>query len=133
MNHIPFYVINESFVTKGFKPYDIMPYFIEEYNTEDNKPITFEQFKDFIRHKSLYQFWGKCEYEFLIGSWPYGSYKMKNKLKEFLTPEFDIEDSKQNIDFLNIITEDMEKVDIHQQIMMNLDIITKVLMDNVIK
>ena len=82
-----------------FISYNVMPYFVNRYNESRQKPKTFEEFKDFVKQKSMYMYWGRCEYEIIISNWP-GQTKS-------------------------------EKWDIHKQIMMNLDIVTKVLMKNV--
>ena len=34
-----------------------------------------------------------------------------------------------NIEFINILTQDMSKIDIHEQVMMNIDVITDILYD----
>lgn len=122
--------------------YDVLPYFRDcwkskKYYQEEKEAIKNakrdstkrELLKEWIEDRSTYLFWAKCEYEFLIGSWPFGSYKMNNKLKEFITPEFNIDDYSQNVDFYNIIIDDMYKIDVHEQIMMNIDIITDILFD----
>ena len=49
-----------------------------------------------------------------------------NKLKDFLS-DFDISDYKQSIDFYNILMTNMYKIDIHEQIMMNIDVINDIL------
>ena len=53
--HIPFYVINEKmYQQNSFGPYNVMPYLIEAYeSTKKNKhiqtPVTFDEFKDFVK------------------------------------------------------------------------------------
>lgn len=134
---IPFYVINENmFKRHTFGPYNIMPYLVEEYkDTKKSKhrktPVTFEEFKTFVKDKCQYQYWGRCEYEVLIGSWPFGSYKMRQEVKEFIKNDPNLDDYSTDIDFLNIITQDMQKFDIFEQVMMNHDTVTKILMENV--
>lgn len=63
-----FYVINEN--NGKFEPYDIVPYLLEEYKAAKNKPNTFNEFKEFIRGKSMYMWWARCEYEIIISDWP---------------------------------------------------------------
>lgn len=121
------------------KHYDVLPYFRQEWEEKYNKKeknslitqsnISTRQklFKEWVRSRASYQFRARCEYEFLIGHWPFGSYRMNQELKKVLTPEFNIDDYKQNIDFYNIIMHDMEKIDVYDQIMMNIDIITDIL------
>ena len=125
------------------KKYDVLPYFRACWKDKNKylrdrvdvvKAAKYESkrkqlLRDWIRDRSHYMFWGRCEYECLLASWPFGSYKMKEKLKEFLTPDFDIEDLTQSINFYNIIIADMHKIDVHEQIMMNIDVITDILFE----
>ncbi len=75
--------------------YDVLPYFRECYKKGKNKPSTFEELKKFIKDKSMYQFWSRCQYEIICHGFP-------------------IEKKKY-------------KLDVHEQIMMNIDIITDIL------
>lgn len=134
----PFYVLNEDFFNRGhFKPYNIMTYLVDEYKeTKKSKhrktPETYEEFKQFVKDKSQYQYWGRCEYEFLMGTWPFGRKKMIEEIADFAKDGIDTEDWKKKIDLCNIITQDMQKIDVHEQIMMNHDTVTKILMENVL-
>jgi hypothetical protein len=83
--------------------------------------------EQWIKSASKYMFWARCEYEFLMASWPFGSKNMHNEIKEFFKKPQDLEYYSTRIDFDNIITRDMQKIDIHTQIMMNIDIITDIL------
>lgn len=65
-----FYVIWQDFNAKEFEPYDIMPYFVREYNESENKPQTFDEFKEFVKNKSRYMYWSRCQYEIIICGWP---------------------------------------------------------------
>lgn len=138
----PFNVIVHGYNCKGVKAHDIMPYLIECYKetkkskrTKENTPVTFEEFKQFVIDESRYMYWARCEFEWLIGHWPFGSKKMIEDLvkhmREHLNTNFDLDDWKFKIDVCNIITEDMEKIDVYWQIMNNIDIVTRVLMENV--
>ena len=135
-NPTPFYVINRSFYGgETFVPYDVMQYLIESYKeTKKNKwrktPETFEEFKTFVIDASRYQFWGRCEYELLLGQWPFGSYNMRQEMKKFIATNPDLDDYSTDIDFLNIVTHDMVKIDVYWQIKMNLETITRLLMEN---
>ena len=71
-------------------------------------------------------FWARCEYEFLIAPWPFGCKQMYDDLKIFL-PVYNIGDLGHDIKFCNIITRSMEKIDIHEQLMMNIDLIVDIL------
>lgn len=95
----PFNVINFNFNADKFESYNVMPYLIDEYNDQKTKPVTFEECRKFIKDKSQYQFWGRCEYEVILVDWP----RQKTE----------------------------HKMDVHEQIMMNLDVITDLFMKNV--
>lgn len=94
-----FNVIIYDINRKKFKPYDVMDFFVDEYNEEKSKPKTFDEFKEFVERKSMWMFWSRTEYEIILSDWP----------------PFGVE----------------EKWDIHRQIMMNIDIVTEILMENV--
>lgn len=89
---------------KKFVPYNVIPYFVQAYEELKEKkykklPKTFEEFKEFVKDESLYQFWSRCEYEIILKDWPCGQ-------KE-------------------------EKWDVYGQIMMNIDLITRLLMEDI--
>lgn len=119
-----------NFSTSNSKiEYDVLPYFRDMKNDgrfEYYKVKTKEDLKTWIKNVSQYQFWARCQYEFLMAPWPIGSYEINNKLKDFLS-DFDISDYKQSIDFYNILMTNMYKIDIHEQIMMNIDVINDIL------
>ena len=98
-----FNVITYNFNARKFVEYDIMPYLVRTYNKKKEKgdklPETFDEYKEFVKSESQYQFWARCEYEIILVDWP--------------------------------CQQEHEKWDVYKQIMMNLDIITKVFMDNV--
>lgn len=100
---IPFYVINESINEQTFAPYDVMPYLVGCYKEtkKDKRPITFDEFKEFVKSKSMYMYWSRCEYEIILLDCP-------NQKKH-------------------------KKIDVHWQIMMNIDLATEILMRNVLK
>lgn len=130
-----FNVLEFDFNTEKVQPYDVLPYFRNSWNDkfhkeekeEIRKSKSKEKLKNWIKSQSQYQFWSRCQYECLIGPWPYGSYKMNQKLKEFLTSDFNLDNISDSIRLDNIITEPMQKIDVHYQIMMNIDIITDIL------
>lgn len=92
-------VINFDFNHRIFEEYDIFPYLARCYNQLDDKPNSFEEFKQFIINKSRYQWWARCEYEIILLDWP--------------------------------VQETKEKWDIHKQVMMNIDVITKLFMEHI--
>ena len=132
---VNFNVICYDFAHKKVIHYDILPYFREEWNgkyhKEEKNKIKETKSKELLRQwiisRSYYKFWGRCEYEHLVASWPFGSYKIKEDLKKLFITEFDIEKLDDSIKFYNILMQDMEKIDIHGQILMNIDIITNIL------
>ena len=52
---------------------------------------------------------------------------MNEKVQPLLDKGVDLKDYKQNIDFCNAVTTDMKKIDIHFQVMMNIDVIVDIL------
>ena len=72
-----FNVINYNFNSGKFVGYDIMPYLIRAYEKKKEKketlPETFDEFKNFVKSESQYQFWSRCEYEFLVAKWPFAA------------------------------------------------------------
>ena len=119
--------------------YDILPYFRNawkgKYNKEEKEKIKAAKydakrrqlFKEWVRGRSLYMFWARCEWEMLIGSWPYGSKNINDKMKEFMSEERNLDNYHDSIVLDNIITSDMQKIDVHRQIEMNLGIIVDIL------
>jgi hypothetical protein len=128
-----------TFSNGKIRTYDVLPYFRdswkEKYNKEEKEKIKaakykakrMQLFKEWVIGRSKYMFWARCEYETLLASWPFGSYRLKNDMKEFLKNPVDLDDFTQCLKFENIIMADMEKIDVHDQIMMNIDIITDIL------
>lgn len=97
---IPFYVINENFNAKKFEKYNIMPYFINSYK-ETLKRDRPSNFEDFKQFVI-----NKSHYMY----WARCEYEIV--LKSWVNRS------------------EEEKIDIHWQIMMNIDLITKILMYN---
>lgn len=127
-----FNVIEYDWTGRKIKPYNVLPYFRnvwkdKTFNLSKKDVVDKETLKEWIIKASRYTFWARCEYEFLIGPWPFGSKAMNEKLKQVLTPDFNFDDYSQNIDLSNAITTDMQKIDVHEQIMMNIDIIVELL------
>lgn len=95
----PFNVIIYNINREKFEPYNVMNFFVDEYIEDEEKLTTFDEFKKFVEHKSIWMFWSRCEYEIILSDWPPSGVE--------------------------------EKWDIHRQIMMNIDIVTEILMENV--
>ncbi len=83
--------------SRELESYDVIPYLMDCYIKKKDKPKTFEEFREFIRKESMYQWWGRCQYEILVSDWP----------------------SEKRTD----------KIDVHYQVMMNLDIITEIVIN----
>ena len=123
-----FNVINFNFNAKKFEAYDVIPYLVrayneqvEQHNTAESEldiaitkeeieiakssldywkiPVTFDEFKEFVKDKAQYKFWARCEYEIILVDWP--------------------------------CQKTEEKWDVYDQIMMNLDIVTQLVMDSI--
>lgn len=108
-----------------FRPYDIIPYLIDQYNKSKNKPKIFNDFKEFVEQESRYQWWARCEYEIVLGPWPYITSPSERHDKK---GEDDIEAWKKH---WNKHLESCKKIDIYWQIMMNLDTITNLVIESV--
>lgn len=85
-----------------FVPYDIIPYLKHVYFKRIRRknfpvPITIDEWKEFIKEESQYKWWGRCEYEIILTSWP---------------PKKD---------------ENGIKIDVHEQVIMNLDLIAELM------
>ena len=97
-----FNVILLDFNSKEFVPYNVMPYFFEEYDKlpAKEKPVKREEVKGWLKKEAQYQFWGRCEYEVLLCDW--------------IFPE-----------------ETNEKIDVYWQIMLNINLITDLFIKNI--
>jgi hypothetical protein len=73
----PFYVINYDFNREKMEQYDVMPYLIDSYKKSKKKYDTVDEFKEFIKIQSMYQFWSRCEYEIILSDWPNQSHHEK--------------------------------------------------------
>ena len=133
-----FKVLLMDFNRKKYEAYDVLPYFRNiwrghrfNWDKDYNKiPVkTKEQLKEWIIDWARYQFWARCEYEFLMASWPFGSHSMTEEMKEFLKTNPDIDNYDDDLRFCNIIIRDMVKIDVYVQLMMNIDILVDILND----
>ena len=138
MEQKKFNVLLRDFNKKKPTFYDVLPYLREKWEEctynwdEDNKEVlvkTKEELKKWIKDRSQYQLWSRCEYEFLIAKWPFGGRQLTEDMEKFITTNPNLKDNKTNIDMCNIITKDMDIIDVHEQIMMNIDIVTDILYD----
>ena len=118
-----FNVINFNFNKREFEPYNVIPYLVSCYNEEKSKPKTFTEFKDFIKKKSMYQWWARCEYEIILSPWPY-TLSPSERAKEENNVDAWKEHWKKHLN-------ECQKIDVHYQVMMNLDVITTLVMESV--
>ena len=95
-----FNVIVEDINSRQFVSYNVIPYLVQCYYEEKDRPGTIEEFKTFIKRHSMYRWWARCEYEIVLQSWPTG----KNE----------------------------KKIDVHWQVLINIDLITEIVMDEVL-
>lgn len=75
-----FNVLIVNINTDEIEPYDILPFLRCCYDetVENNQsnpdywkiPVTLEDWIDFVDKWCKYQYWSRCEYEFLIQDWP---------------------------------------------------------------
>lgn len=100
----PFNVINYNFNSKKFESYDIMPYFINTYKKIKRKKTCPKTFEEFKKF---------VETNSMYMFWARCEYEIV--LQDWPCMKIN------------------EKIDIHWQIKMNIDLITKILMENVIK
>lgn len=139
MKKMKFNVLHLNFNKHEVEPYDILPYFrncwkskcykdnVTKIKEAKSKNKRIKLLKNFIQDRSLYMFWASCEWEFLVAHWPFGSKQMREDLKKFWKDNPDIDDYTNKNKLDNIIIQDMDKIDVHKQIMMNIDIITDIL------
>lgn len=131
-----FNVLVINFNTRKLEQYDVLKTFRREWNDTDynfdkDSVTDFESLRSWIERVSNYYFGYKTEWEILIAEWPFGGYKFKQNMKQFLAnnPQLDLDDYNKNNDFINVIMREMTKIDVNKQIMMNIDIVTEILFD----
>ena len=109
--------------------YDVLPYFRRMWEGRHKEEVENKKdLKDWVIRMSQYQFWARCEYEWLIASWPFGTKNISEDLSKYYSKKEKEQDSyTESVYVSNIITQNMTKIDVHYQIMMNIDIITDIL------
>lgn len=139
MAKMKFNVLHLNFNKTKVEPYDILPYFrdcwkakcykedVNKIKETKSKNKRIELLKNFIQDRSLYMFWARCEWEFLVAHWPFGSKQMYEDLKKFWKNYPDIDEYTNRNMLDNIIIQDMDKIDVHKQIKMNIDVIADIL------
>lgn len=117
-----FNVIVYNINSEEFEPYDIIPHLVSQYQEKTDKPKTFDEFKEFIKKESIYQWWARCEYEIVLGPWPY-TLSPSERAKEENNVEAWKEHWKKHLN-------ECKKIDVHYQVMMNIDVITSLVMES---
>lgn len=138
-----FYVLVHNINTNNVEMKDILPYFRQQWN---NKKFIFikdkellkkkdiknrEIFKEWVLNTSMHEFHCRCQHEIVVGHWPFGSYQLKENMKDFFNknPNINFDDYKQNIDFINVILKEMSKIDVHYQLEANIEVLTDILIE----
>ena len=106
-----FYVLTFNFNTKKVENYDVIPYLtssVRDFVNSDKqkvKELTDEALQTNVDRVARYEFWARCQWEFIVISWPYVS---------------------------NTRVEDQngEKIDVYRQIEMNLDVVTQLVKES---
>lgn len=113
-----------------------MPYFRREWKIRlfgrDEKykkiPVTTKpQLREWVDAFAKYQFWSRCEYEFLMAQWPFCARKINDDIRHYVKVNPDANKEKDDIQLYNIIIKDMVKIDVYEQIRMNIDVIVDIL------
>ena len=119
-----------------YEEYDILPYFRREWTIRpfgrDEKykkiPVTTKpQLREWVDVFAKYQFWSRCEYEFLMAQWPFCTRKINDDIRHYVKVNPDANNEKDDIQLCNIIIKDMVKIDVYEQIRMNIDVIVDIL------
>lgn len=109
----PFYILLHDFNTNKVMKHDIMPYLCNTYKECAEKghwgsmsnssiaPTSHSDLVHFVTKVCMYRYWARCEYEWLMVSWPAGT------------------------------LEDAIKIDAWEQIKMNLDIVVEIFKQNI--
>lgn len=120
-----FNVIVYNINSKEFEPYNVIPHLVNCYDKKKSKPKTFDEFKEFVKSESMYQWWSRCEYEIILSPWPYITSPSERYDKK---GEDNIEAWKEH---WKKHLKECEKIDVHYQVMMNIDIVTALVMNSV--
>lgn len=118
-----YFVLLRNFNSNETVKHDIMPYILQTYKDCEEKkfwwmfddpkiaPIAKEDFKYFVERVCKHRYWSRCEYEWLMISWPPGKMGTLEQCQEIINSS--------------------TKVDAWDQIEMNLDIVTTTFMTNI--
>ena len=110
-NQRSFYILTFNFNTKKVENYDVIPYLTREvkdfvkYGKKKVEELTDEELKTYVDRAARYEFWARCQWEFMVISWPYVS---NTRVEE----------------------QGGEKIDAYRQIKMNLDVVTQLVKES---
>lgn len=136
MKNKEFKVLLMDINKKTYEEYDILPYFRREWKIRsfgrDEKykkiPVTTKpQLMEWVDTFAKYQFWSRCQYEFLMAQWPFCTRKINDDIRHYVKVNPDANNEKDDIQLCNIIIKDMVKIDVYEQIRMNIDVIVDIL------
>lgn len=136
MKNKEFKVLLMDINKKTYEEYDILPYFRREWKIRpfgrDEKykkiPVTTKpQLREWVDAFAKYQFWSRCQYEFLMAQWPFCTRKINDDIRHYVKVNPDANNEKDDIQLCNIIIKDMVKIDVYEQIRMNIDVIVDIL------
>lgn len=114
-----FYVMLYSINKKDVIPYDIMPYLMSSYEwckkrnswypleKEPKEPL---DFLEWLQAKCMYEYFARCEYEFIALPWPPGDTDTLEGCKKYHS--------------------EAKKIDVWQQIKPNLGVINDIFINN---
>ena len=136
MKNKEFKVLLMNINKNTYEEYDILPYFRREWMIRpfgrDEKykkiPVTTKpQLRKWVDAFAKYQFWSRCQYEFLMAQWPFCTRKINDDIRHYVKVNPDANNEKDDIQLCNIIIKDMVKIDVYEQIRMNIDVIVDIL------
>lgn len=112
-----------DFNTNEVVKYDIMPYLMNVYqkclltgnwwmmDDPARRPVFAKDYRVFVTRACKHQYWSRCEYEWLMLSWPVGKTDTLEECHKVLNSS--------------------NKIDVWDQIEMNLDTVTEVFTQNI--
>lgn len=76
-----FNVLQWDFNRDEIEFYDVLPYFRRAYDEcrKKDRPVTREEWLEFVKRKGMYRYWSNANYEFQMSSWPPHHVPEKNK------------------------------------------------------
>lgn len=118
-----YFVLLRDFNSNKTVKHDIMPYILQTYKECEEKkfwwmfddpkiaPIAEEDFKYFVERVCKHMYWSRCEYEWLMISWPPGKMDTLEQCQKIINSS--------------------TKIDAWEQIALNLELVTTTFMTNI--